>query len=220
MFGHLFRNFEFDPTMSTVIEKRWAAEEKPLFVLGALAIPSIAKMIRQQLQLPALRRSSSSYSVKQIAKLAHVYFVKLVDTDPDQSIIEEMMKWLTEDHPCWSHSFSDTRLFWNYYSDEFPAWSRLAHRLNAAQIQSASCERLFKDYARFQSESRNRLSQGSSDQLVHVKSQLAANMWRTWSKSRRTESSCRRNSTGRTAMKNRIMTMRSKTRRKMSRTSR
>jgi hypothetical protein len=67
---------------------------------------------------------------------------------------------------------SDWTRYWTYLGSRLPKLAKLAMRILSVVCQSASCERLFKDFAMIHTKSRNRMDKATTEAIELVKHQL------------------------------------------------
>lgn len=67
---------------------------------------------------------------------------------------------------------SDWTRYWTYLGSRLPKLAKLAMRILSVVCQSASCERLFKDFAMIHTKSRNRMDKATTEAIALVKHQL------------------------------------------------
>ena len=171
------------------IEKRWRNTENPLFFLTFLLHP--------QYREPALKILSSAYerdgswvreknylSASRLSFAAAFYYRKFelhqAETDEgkrmeEKYLISSIKKWSRQEKSLSDLDFSvynhgENPVDWYVLHDQdYPEMSRLAVFLLGAPVQSASCERLFKDYTRFHTKERNRLTAQKTHNLTVIK---------------------------------------------------
>jgi hypothetical protein len=109
--------------------------------------------------------------------MAHLYYTKHIGSDDQRHIIEEVFRWLSmsaaehKDLPVFKEKYA----CWQFLGDEYPHWSKLAIFFLSVVTQSATCERIFKDWARFHTDSRNRLNLATTERLVQLRKFQQAN---------------------------------------------
>ena len=168
LLGIMHRLLLIDSTISAALETRWEKMEQPLFVLGYAAQPKYATKLRLLIkQLP----SSSLFTISKLARMSHLYYEKYIGPDPQKKIIEELCTWLWYDDATVDGLpiFNSEAKYWKFMGDQLPLWSSLSLFLMAVVVQAATCERLFKEWARFHTASRNRMSLATTEKLVQVK---------------------------------------------------
>ena len=111
---------------------------------------------------------SSCSSPSKFVKIAHLYYEKIIGPDNRKLIVAEVFQWLLMDDDDVQNlpRFKERLIFWKFQVDQYPKWSFLARTLLSTVSQSADCERIFKDWARFHTDTRNRLRLETTNFLV------------------------------------------------------
>lgn len=169
------------------IEKRWHNEENPLFFLTFALHPAYRQTATHLLDQSWIlygnwRQKRNYFSVSRVIESAKFYYCKfellnlsLVDEETKQSILNDLgdsvHKWLSNERLDVGafKDGSDPFDWWRRQKVEFPAIANLAMFLLDAPVQSASCERLFKEFSRLHTKSRNRLDPQTTHMMAQVK---------------------------------------------------
>jgi Protein of unknown function (DUF 659)/hAT family C-terminal dimerisation region len=186
MFLDLYRHLqEYSPTIAFAQElqrdiiNRWKREEHPLYFLALAMHPQfapLARLILQKLMLSNIDQSVLSYT--RLVQATLFYYQKHRLLSPESVDDEEkrakelgrlkrhMMEYLlgrTETKTLslspWLPTDDDPVAWWHLgaKNNHYPELSRFGCFLLGCPVQSALCERLFKEFARQHTKSRNRL---------------------------------------------------------------
>ena len=171
------------------IEKRWLKEENPLFFLTFALHPAYRRTASLLLDVSLItdgnwRTDRNYFSISRLVTSAKFYFGKFelldnsVTNERKNNILMDLddlvQKWL-KNLPLDILPYKDGTDpvdWWMRQRDEFPSIAALAMFLLDAPVQSASCERLFKEFSRFHTKGRNRLHPRTTHMMAQVKYRL------------------------------------------------
>ena len=169
------------------IENRWKKEENPLFFLAFALHPAYRRVTSLLLEQSLndhgnWKKCRNYFSVSRLRVSAQFYFGKFELLDQSRASAEEtssILNELDDDLQKWLKNLpldlvpymegSDPVDWWMRQIDEFPAIATLAIFLLDAPVQSASCERLFKEFSRLHTKARNRLHPQTTHMMALVK---------------------------------------------------
>ena len=176
--GETLDGAEENPVVADVA-KRWELAEQPLFVLCFCVHPSFYTVAVKMLQESEARRgkwmnSKNPLTCTRLVTAAIYYYKKHelwmgeVGESKEMEIMalrKEMFRWLKGNAPMWktiAYSVTDYKHpgLWFDENEDFVGTklANFARFLLDCPAQGASCERLFKHFARFLTKARNRLS--------------------------------------------------------------
>ena len=195
-FGMLRPRTEDDPEVAIKndslvlqIEKRWHAEEQHIFFLGFCVHPffrlsAFALLEASYSDHGSKRTGSNPFCLARVLQAAKFYFEKWELYSSTEKMEDEkvqlgndLMGWLKQE-PSMMKDFNpwnemDARDnpvgFWLVQSQEFPVLSLFASFLLCCPVQSASCERMFKDWQFYHTKTRNQLAGDKILKLMQIK---------------------------------------------------
>jgi hypothetical protein len=158
------------------LEKRWNKEEHPIFFLAFALHPAfrniaVAFLEASHTQNGTWTSKKNPLSVARLKAAAVFYCDKFKLWTPGKrdeerrNLKKDLGRWLKVDGefgqvelPGGKFKGTDNAVdFWLEHTVEHPGLANLAVHFLCCPVQSASCERLFKDYALFRTKARNRL---------------------------------------------------------------
>ena len=173
------------------IEKRWAREENSLFFLAFALHPSFRETAVDIVSASQRKHGNweSDRNPLSVARLTHaaLFYYEMKELQSSDGTAEELnrsrerlrrhiKKWLTGTSNLagmatyQGENEENVVEWWEENAVEFPEIANLAKFLLDCPIQSASCERLFKDFDRFHTKVRNKLHASTtlkSTQILH-----------------------------------------------------
>lgn len=193
LYQHLMLvNDESDlPFVMEDVCKRWAAQEQPLYILAYLLHP---RFTDTALKVMERMQHSGSYApyftIQSLARAASAYFNKWffdyeasVDEMPMQLLMFNFLSNADFRKKLLPSGCFSLNSQWSCYETWVWALEKRSHRqlallalkLLGAQPQSADQERVFKEFARHQTASRNRMGLATMTKLTVVKNHLMSN---------------------------------------------
>jgi hypothetical protein len=180
------------------IQRRWRGLEHPLFFLAFAMHPLFAVQARLIVKYSETKNGNwaSQGNVLSVARLCHAarcYYQKYrvhmggkVDQATffyEKAAVETASKKLGKDVKRWLMDLSaiddsydpkndDPVEWWKLQQCEFPEMSNFAMFLLSCPVQSASCERIFKNYSAFHTKKRNHLDSQQTYKMTLVKYNL------------------------------------------------
>ena len=175
-----------DSTLSCDISKRWNAQEQPLYVLAYLLHPQFMDTAMNMLvRMENSAEFSHVFSKRVWARVSSAYFEKWFPNHEQLSASElpiefSMYNYLTNESfrmSTFPKGATNSASQWSYHTAwDFavgdPRYRQLAIfslKLLGTEPQSASQERVFKEYARQKSASRNKMSTTTMTMLATVR---------------------------------------------------
>ena len=169
------------------MEKRWAAEENPLFFLTFALHPAYRQTACLLLEKSVLlngnwRQDKNFLSSSRVVESAKFYYGKFELLTPGLSNNEKnyILNDLGDSVDIWVRNKrfdirstykqgNDPVEWWSRQKEEYPSIANLAMFLLDAPVQSANCERLFKEFSRLHTKVRNRLDPKTTHEMAQVK---------------------------------------------------
>jgi hypothetical protein len=177
------------------MRRRWDDTEQPLYIIAFLLHPfyrnTATEMIKQaQARNGSWPSTTNKFCARRIAHAAKFYYIKaaLSSFEKDSKDYKEellrvevsMFQWINGEGNFEFQLFPYTQDLYPAVADWFKSnesvlgvpFTRFAIYVLNAPIQSASCERLFKDFSRYHTKTRNRLSREKMLKSTHIKYDL------------------------------------------------
>ncbi|OQR85546.1 hypothetical protein ACHHYP_11709 [Achlya hypogyna] len=168
--GHVYRNSVTSAKVLAALEKRWQAEEHPLVLLAYLFHPKTADALSI---VPFALLNAND-----LADTAVFYFKKFFPQNSSDGLLMLVVDFIDKDDalglPLDPLVVGDWVQYWRYLGQRLPQLAQLAMRILSVVCQSASCERLFKDFAMIHTKARNRMSKTTTVAITRVKHELVA----------------------------------------------
>jgi hypothetical protein len=120
----------------------------------------------------------SLLNANDLADTAVFYYKKFFPKHSSEGLLMVVVAFVDNDDalglPLDSHAAGDWLQYWRYLERRLPQLAQLATRILSVVCQSASCERLFKDFAMVHTKARNRMSKSTTEAITRVKHELVA----------------------------------------------
>jgi hypothetical protein len=170
------------------LENRWKEAENPLFFLAFALHPTyrataVQLVSESETQNGNWSKDQNCLSVARLVDAAKFYYEKyeLHDEDANEEEREKALHRLGKDLKKWLLGVSKFDPFepgensvewWGLEKSEHPEIANLSMFLLDAPVQAATCERLFKEFARLHTKLRNRLKPTTTHEMAQVKYNL------------------------------------------------
>ncbi|KAK1867796.1 hypothetical protein I4F81_010296 [Pyropia yezoensis] len=167
------------------LERRWMSEEQPLFVLAFCVHPRYMKMARALLDVDRRGTPVAHFSSPCLSNAAAGYYLKWFpgDSAAASAVVQQLFDFLTDDavrrnylrqvfegQNQGDHGWPWFK-FWSFVekTGRCIELARLAITLLACKLQTASVERLFKEWGAQATENRNRMALSTMTALTRIK---------------------------------------------------